>query len=232
MKYVKLWAVLTLLGVNINISAQFMNVDYDSRSESIENSGGWSALSVQYNPSTFMVDVSGSENKKFTAFSMEFTNAFGLTQSVPFFLEWGIGVQYGFYSDSGYLLHNREFESEFSMFTIPVPFNLVFDIRIPNSFISIDPYLGIKFRGIILAQEKYKISAYGKKEEEETYSYFDKDDVGSDGKWNRFQVGWQAGLNLRFNNIILLGISYGSDLTEVADKLKIRQLSAKIGVVF
>ena len=92
--------------------------------------------------------------------------------------------------------------------------------------------MGIKFRGIILAQEKYKISAYGKKEEEETYSYFDKDDVGSDGKWNRFQVGWQAGLNLRFNNIILLGISYGSDLTEVADKLKIRQLSAKIGVVF
>lgn len=56
-----------------------------------------------------------------------------------------------------------------------------------------------------------------------------KDMGGTDATWNRFQIGWQIGLNARFNSKFLLGLSYGTDFSEIHKKGKIKTTSITIG---
>lgn len=239
MKNFKFWAVAALLAVSASASAQFTNTKSTGGGVSTDISNGWSTFNVQYNASSFIYDVSGADNESFSAFTLEYTNAIGVSKSLPLFVEWGVGLQYGFKSDSdskedsGYKI---DIEKNFSMLSVPIPVSLVYDYQIPNSSISIDPYLGLKLRANILAQEKVErtMEYRGEKEsEDDTRNLFDKDDMGgSDNTWNRFQVGWQIGANARFNNKFMVGISYGSDFSELAEKTKIGQFTAKIGLVF
>ena len=69
--------------------------------------------------------------------------------------------------------------------------------------------------------------------EEKDVNLFNKDDMGSDDKtWNRFQVGWHIGLNVRINNQFLVGASYGTDFSEIVKKVKIHTASITVGYCF
>ena len=53
-----------------------------------------------------------------------------------------------------------------------------------------------------------------------------------DATWNRFQLGWQIGVNARINSSFLLGVSYGTDFSEIAEKIKIQTTSVTLGYCF
>ena len=226
MKNLKSLLTAIVLAASASASAQFTN----SGSTASGGSGGWSTFNVQYNSGKLLYDVSGAKDQSFTAFTLEYTNALSVSQSIPLFVEWGVGLQYGFFSESEDEGEGG-WEQNFSMLSVPIPVNLVYDFQIPNSTVSIDPYVGLKLRGIILAQTKEEESYRGRSNSE-TFNYFDKDDVGDDNTWKRIQIGWQIGVNARFNNKYMVGLSYGSDLSEVAKKTKIGQFSVKLGLVF
>lgn len=235
MKKIKIMAAVALLAVSTGTSAQFTNSNTSATGKiTTSNSNGWNTLNVQYNPSSIKIDSESDYDEDFTAYTLEWTQAQSISSSAPLFVEYGLGVQYGFNSDEKDL-----YDTSFSTLFVHVPINLIYDFQIPNSPITFDPFVGIKLRCNILAQKKYTFknkNIDGSK----TLDYFDKDDwekiggykVGDNKTWSRLSIGWQIGLNARFNNKFMIGVSYGSDLNEIAKKTKIGQTSIKLGMVF
>lgn len=257
MKNFKFLAVAALLAVATSASAQFTNSTSRSSSSSV-NTDGWSTIWVEWNPSTFKYDVKGADNESFTGLSLGYSQAFSVTKSIPLFAEVGLGVQYSFKThDLGeeYDLDEDDYEymdpkQKFSLISAKVPVNLIYAFQIPNSSISILPFVGVNLRYNISGKMKtqwnlsddmidYLEDYYGKDWEEYSgledtdANLFDKKDMGSsDATWKRFQIGYQVGLKARINNSLLLGISYGSDFSEIYKKAKISTTSVTIGYTF
>lgn len=260
----KSFAVAALLAVSASASAQFTNGS--SSSASSANTEGWSTIWVEWNPSTMKTDIKGADNKSFTGLSFGYSQAFGLTPSMPIFVEAGLGVQYSFkkedkledYADQ-FGLNEDELsllmnpEVKFSMFSAKIPVNLMYAFQIPNSSIMIAPYVGVTGRFNISGTNtmKYNITedfrefmkdyyGYSSKQIDEAYgdkdsNLFDKKDMGSDkATWKRFQLGWQIGLKARFNNTFLVGVSYGTDFSQIceASKIKVATTSITLGYTF
>lgn len=200
--------------------------------EKVENNN-WSTLYLQWNPSSAV--PSKGDSKTFTGFSIGYNKAIGLTQQAPLYLEFGLGVQYSYRSDTkkevyntGYGYQTYELDEKFSMLSAKVPFQLDYVYNIPNTSVDIIPNAGLDFRFNILGKIKYEGGGYS-----ESRNLFDKDDMGGDDyTWNRFQVGWHIGLNARFNKKYLLGVSYGTDFSEIAKEVKIHTTSVTLGLCF
>ena len=116
------------------------------------------------------------------------------------------------------------------MFSAKVPVSLAYAFHIPETKLTLIPYLGLDLRCNIIgrASAKYNLTSAGleqllqagftKQEINENLAdkdldLFDKNDMGSDAAtWNRIQIGWHIGLNARINDQFLIGASYGTDL--------------------
>lgn len=170
---------------------------------------GWSTFGVEYLPSNFSAD---GHSEAFNGFALNYTKASSLTQSLPLFLEWGIGAQFSLWSEN---------EENIHFASLKVPVNLIYDFQIPGTNIKLDPYVGVKFRG----------NVWGEKNDEyydETYNLFDSDEYD----WKRLQIGMQIGLKARFSDSFFVGIGYGADFNEIAEDIKVNELSLSIGLVF
>lgn len=96
---------------------------------------------------------------------------------------------------------------------------------------SLLPYAGLTFRYNISGQRKYEFDdSY--RDEDEKLNIFDDEDMGKEGVYKRFQIGWQIGLNARFNDKFFIGVGYGSDFSEICKKAKIHTTSISLGVCF
>ena len=180
---------------------------------------GWSSLYLQWNPSTF-VPKKGND-LSFTGLTFGYSKAVGISETTPLFIEFGAGLQYSFYSES-----ERDWEESLSMFSVKVPVSLVYDWQLPNSSVSIRPFAGLTLRGNISGKITEEDLDYDKKYD---YSVFDKKEM--DGyTWKRLQIGWQIGANVAFSNKFYLGLSYGSDFSEIYKNVKISTTSITVGM--
>ncbi len=168
---------------------------------------------LQWNPSSIVPDKGSSQS--FTGFSIGLNKAWGVSSSLPLYIESGLGIQFSFYSED---------DADYKMLSAKIPLSLQYVYEIPNSSVEIIPNLGLDFRINAVGTAEYN----GK-----DYNLFDKDDMGGDDyTWNRFQVGWHIGANARFNKKWLVGVSYGTDFSEIAKKAKIHTTSVTLGVCF
>lgn len=263
MKNLKTIVTAALLAVSLSASAQFTNTGSSSTTRTVGSNDGWSTIWVQWNPSKMKVDKKGADDQSFTGLSFGYSQAIGITPSLPLFVEAGLGVQYSFYTkklaeevadelgmDEEDLLEVMDPKQKLNMFSVKVPVNLTYKFSIPNSSISIAPYLGLTMRYNLSAKGKsqYNLTSsaetylrsqgWSKKDIEETFgdkelNLFDKKDMGSEkATWKRFQLGWQIGLNARFSDTFLVGVSYGTDFSEIAEKTKISTTSITLGYTF
>jgi hypothetical protein len=214
MKKLIVMAVLAAMG--LQAQAQIVSSRSSMVTREVIDRGGWSTFGIEYLPSTFSPD--GGSSESFTGLALNYTSAISLTQSIPLFLEWGIGGQWSFWSDE-----SGKYEQKINFISAKIPLNLIYDYAIPNSTIHLDPFVGVKFRGNIWGQLKEEY-----KGESETYNLFDSDE----GDWNRFQVGMQLGLKVRFDRSFFLGVGYGFDFSEIAKKTKINEFKIMAGLVF
>ena len=221
MKKIRFFAVITLLMVCATSFAQFTNSSSSSSSSS--DTEGWSSFWVEWNPSSLSPDK--GDDQSFTGLSLGFSEAFGIAQSLPLFVECGLGLQYSFYSEDieGYY---EDCTMKVSMFSVKAPVNLVYKYCIPNSNIALCPYAGVNLRFNVSGKEKYD---YG--DDEDEYNLFDEDDM-DDYAWKRFQIGWQIGAKVMFNKSFTLGVSYGTDFSEICEKTKIKTTSVALGFCF
>ena len=237
MKTIKFFAVAALLAISSGAYAQFTNASTSSSSTSV-NTEGWSTIWVEYNPIKVKYDVSGADDDSMNGYSAGYSKAFGISQGTPLFLEVGLGLQYANYNDSkkvyisGY--GSTNVEQDITIWAAKVPVNLIYCYTIPNSSISLMPFIGATLRYNLSGTLKYEVSSL---DYSEKYDLFDKKDIEEinfqDGKaWKRFQLGYQIGLKARFGQNFMAGLSYGNDLSEIAYKTKVQTTSITVGYTF
>jgi len=85
----------------------------------------------------------------------------------------------------------------------------------------------------ILLYDEDAYDYYDEDELSQEYNLFDKSDMdSSDATWKRLQVGWQIGVNARFSGKFMVGLSYGSDFSEIRKKVKVNTTSISLGYCF
>ena len=247
MKTIKYYAVAALLAISSSANAQFTNASSSGGSATSASSEGWSSFFVQYNPSKVVSDVDGAEDLSFTGITAGFSKAFAIAPSTPIYLEAGLAVQYSFatwnWIDDLKMLKKNDYcdpEEKFSMFSAKVPVSLTYVWDLPNSSISLAPFAGVDFRFNALGSmktEKNMKSGYTIDDDDWEDNFgkikkdvFDKKDMGDeDATFKRFQIGWHIGLNAYFNKQYYVGISYGSDFSEIRKKTKVNTTSITLG---
>lgn len=249
MKFLKFFAVAVLFAVATNASAQFTNASSKSSSTSV-NTGGWSTLWVEWNPSSFNVDVKGADDESFTGFSLGYSRAISVTSSLPLFVEAGLGLQYSFDTkDLGEEYGIEDYyeyvdpKEKYSMLSAKVPVSLIYAFQIPNTSVALLPFAGIDLRYNIFGKKKTEWNLSGEFEDyledyygkdyfsDEDCDLFDEKDMNKN-EWKRFQIGWHIGLKARFNDKFMIGASYGTDFSEISKKTKIATGSITLGYTF
>ena len=242
MKKARLLVAAALLAVATSASAQFTNSSSSSSSASVGSNEGWSTFYVQYNPiKAHWEDDGEDEDYSYNGITIGYSHAFSVSKSIPLFVEAGLGLQFAMYKDdtevyiewedgNDYGYYSDDGTEKWNVFSAKVPVNLMYKWNIPGSNISLVPHLGVTFRYNIVG--KQKIEADDDDVESLDNNLFDEDDMGKDAKWNRFQVGWQIGVNAQFNNSWLVGVSYGTDFSEIAENTKMKTTSVTLGYCF
>lgn len=236
MKKIKFFAAAVCLAISSGVYAQSTNTSSSSPSTDT-NTNGWSTIWVEYNPIKIKFDnISGANDESLNGFSAGYSRAFRISQDAPIFLEAGIGLQYANYSDSEIGIIEDygkvSIDEDVTVWSAKVPVNFLYNFAIPNSSISLAPFVGTTLRYNISGTITGEIDNFSVK-----YDLFDKKEMNDaeilDGKaWKRFQIGWQIGLKARFGQKIMAGISYGNDFSEIAYKSTIQTTSISIGYTF
>ena len=102
-------------------------------------------------------------------------------------------------------------------------------IGILSDQLTLTPYVGLNVKGHLLGEYSVTAKALGETEKE-TRDLFDEDEM-YDEPFKRFIVGWQIGATFTYNRVSL-GVSYGSDLTEISDDVKFATTAITLGVNF
>lgn len=227
------------------------------RSSLVKDTDDYSRIYLSYTPLNFQTDVSGAEDFKMTGISLGFTKGINLAQNLPLFIEVGGNITYAFatqdYADRN-LKTDDGIEYKYSTLHLKVPVSLAyrFSFKQKKAF-SVTPYLGLNLRCNIFGQNKFTFSDFEKSSYSRKYDteaefwkennpeesgvrektdLFDKTEMGGkDAKWKRLQVGWQIGVAIDYKKLHI-GISYGSDFSEIFKKTKIHTTNIMLGVNF
>ena len=221
-------ALIAMLGVQTQ--AQIVSSRSSMTTRQVVDNENWSTLYLQWNPMSINPDHGDSES--FTGFSIGYNKAVSLTQSIPLFLEAGLGIQYSFDSEeeSDRDYDESSWEESWYMLSAKIPVNLMYKFDIPNTNISILPNAGLDFRFNIFGKSKEEWTYHGDTESE-SWNLFDDDDMDGHA-YKRFQMGWHIGVNAMFNKKFMVGVSYGSDFSEIRDDVKLSGGAITLGYCF
>lgn len=212
-----------LVAMATTANAQFMGGS-SSNNNSFDNDG-YTGIRLHYNNFEIEPDESEISLDAIPSFGVTFVKGWAVSNSIPIFLETGIGVSYA----TGDLKNEIEDEEDYYFSTkitakllsgeIPVSLGYKFNF---NEEFSIMPFVGITTRFIVNSEIERK--------EDYDFSYnYGSETTEVDVK--KFQLGWQIGARIirdKFN----LGVSYGTDLNEIVDEGKAKSLAISVGYNF
>ena len=197
---------------------QRQNNPYSRTNTNTAESQSYGTFFIEYNPTTMSSDISGVKNRIYQGVTIGFNYFVPFAGSLGF--DAGLKGQYFFRNKK-----EGSVEYKDNMFSGTVPVDLVYDWQITDGF-AIAPYAGVYGRFNFTAKEKEE---YGGTRT--TIDVFKKDQMG-DNTWNRFQFGWQAGVNLRISEMMTIGGGYWMDLNELTDHLKLHGFNITLGTNF
>lgn len=197
---------------------------------------------ISYNNTHFGYnkELGGKENNfSGNGFGIDYVHGFSLSSKLPMFIETGLSFNMGFSSKSW----DKEEYSDGTWYedktigqniNLTLPVNFVYRFNVTDGF-SIAPFAGINLKLHLSERFKEKCDSNDPdyKEESEWYSVFDKKEMGEDGTFNRFQMGWQVGCGFQYKPLYL-GISYGTDFIPAYkyEKEKINTGNLKVSVAY
>lgn len=206
--------------------AQFSNTGGSSPSSGgslVKDCNPYDRIGIEYLNRTISYDGSSDDDQSTNGVGIYYLHGISLSKDLPLFLEIGGKLDVGFWSDT-YEGYYEDFDTKLTTMSLSVPVNLAYKLSFGNGDFSILPYLGLNFRGNILAKQKFEGDG-----EDETIDLFDKDDVGKDEAWKRFQLGWHIGAGFNYKQFYL-GLSYGTDFIKIAKKTSTGTFAVGIGV--
>lgn len=192
--------------------------------------GNYSRIQVGYNPMMVSPSYGDTDDTYLHGVGISYLRGIKLNQSQPFFLEVGGKIAYNMKKETEDVnVEDNIFHKDVTdkVLTLSVPVNLTYRITLGNGKVSLSPFVGITLKGNLLAKETIKLN-----KDKETLDQFDKDDVGKDGQWKRFQVGWQTGFNLDTNSPFSIGLHYGRDINNICKKTTTYNWSVTLGAKF
>jgi hypothetical protein len=243
----KLFMTALLMVVSLGVYAQFVNTS--SKKNNLNTDDTWFSFRASYNPITFDVDgiwgsVFGEELSDFNGFSGEFIMGFNVANGEPIFIETGAGFLYASnkYKDSytdDYYEMEMSLDLKTKIASVYIPFNIAYEFSVSDNM-SIIPYAGLKARINISGDQNLTMTIrdtyYGYSETvRESIDMFSKRDIsnnwGVSDEAKRFQLGWQIGADFDISGVIL-GISYGTDISEFLKDCKFKTTSLSLGFRF
>lgn len=192
--------------------------------------GNYSRIQVGYNPMMVSSSQDDLDDTCLHGASFSYLRGIKLNPSQPFFLEVGGKIAYNMKGENEDVnIENLTYHMDVTdkVMTLSVPVNLTYRIALGNGKVSLSPFAGITFKANLLAKETVSF-----KYEENTLNLFDKDDVGKDSQWKRFQVGWQTGINLDTNSGFSIGLHHGHDFNNICKKTTTSNWSVTLGYNF
>lgn len=209
----KFFAIIIASVLAMGAEAQI--VSSHSRSIKTVESTNYTRMELSYAPLSVSGDIKEIV-KDVNGVRFGFVKGFGVSSSLPLYVEAGINVTYmwGTREEKGY----HDIDSKFLNLNIPV--NVAYRYALTDNII-IAPYVGLHLRGNI----------YGTLEEDgEEYNFFDKDDF-DDETANRVQFGMQIGVGVEFS-CLCLGIGYENQFNEYMKEFKTSGMVATLGIKF
>lgn len=233
MKVLKTLVTCSMLMASTAAFAQFSNAGGSGRASSnggglVKNTDSYSRVFVGYNPMTISYDASGVDDLTLNGFSVGYLHGFSLSKSQPLFLEVGAKATFNFKKETEED-EDYDYEAKIKAASITVPINVAYKLSFANGM-AVSPFFGVTLKGNILGKEDFTEIDDDDKETTKI-DFFDKDDVGKDGQWKRFQAGWQIGVNLDYKSFNL-GFHYGSDFNELCKKTKTSNWGLTLGYNF
>ena len=217
--------------MNVSASAQFMQSNGGSKAKaSVEDV--FNTVDLTYSPVTMKATMGGSSlTEDYNGISLNWSQARLMTDKLPIYLQYGAGAQFSWYTDSssdGYY----NYKTTTTFLTVKVPVNVLYNFAIPNTNLSVMPYLGLNAQVHVLGQSNASREYEG---ETETYktNFFSKDDM--EEPYNRFVLGWQIGAMVSYDKYFV-GIGYNGPVTSLAkkgdNKIQTSQVNISLGIMF
>lgn len=217
----------------------------------------FSTIDVTYSPMSFKMDFGISLKDNLNAFSVNWSQARRIVDSYPIYLQYGAGLQYawgkdfgtfgfgyeddyedyGDYDDYIDLSSGMDVKNSTTFLTLKVPVNVVYKFDLPDTPVSVLPFVGMNLQGHIIGQDKTVMKYDGEKEVSK-FSYFSKDDMADD-PYNRIVLGWQIGAKVSYDKY-LFGVSYEGPISSLykykEDDMKLTmkysQVNISLGIIF
>lgn len=198
---------------------------------SVANAEGYNRVALSYDMQHFGLnkEYTGdkSEGRNLNGFGLNYIHGFGVAENM--FVEAGLSFNFGFGSKE---TSPKETEGEYwfqskqkmNNINMVIPVNYTYHFNVAENF-TIAPYVGINFKLNLVSKIKdvmdtnvpdnlLEDAGYTKEELDGTWVNLYNDDEknmgGKDYTWNRFQMGWQVGVNFSYSKYVL-GIQYGTD---------------------
>lgn len=179
----------------------------------------YNTANVSYTNTT--LDPKNAESTSLNGFSVGYIHGVSLDKSHPIFLETGIKLSMGFYSDTD---EHNTYTTTSSLGSLSVPLSLTYIIGVKDKF-AIKPYAGIDFKVNILGK-----SVSESKNSKDTRNWFDKKDMNG-AVCKRFQMGWHIGAAFMYDKFSL-GVDYGTDFIQLAKDCTTSTLNLTFGYNF
>ena len=224
-------AAVAFMLMSVSASAQFMQSNGGSKAKaSVEDV--FNTFDLTYSPVTMKASYEGdSTTEDLNGLSLNWAQARLLTDQLPVYLQYGAGVQFTWKTDTSSNDY-YDVKTTTSFLTVKVPVNVLYNFAIPNTNLSVMPYLGLNAQVHVLGQTKAS-QEYDGETETTKVNYFSKDDM--EDPYNRFVLGWQIGAMVSFNKYFV-GIGYNGPVTSLYKngdfKIQTSQVNISLGIMF
>lgn len=184
---------------------------------------------------------SGASNIYFNGYGVGYNIDVRVSKTYPLYVGTGLDVRFVFNNrnitdDFDYDLAFIKAQSTLINFNLPV--NVSYRVPVTEKF-YVTPFAGLNFRLQAYGNSSLKIAVPADTPEEvidkleqinDNINLFSSDDMG-DEHLRRFQMGWHAGVNLEYNNVVL-GLSYGTDFVKLHKNLGGSNFLVSLGYSF
>ena len=217
--------------MSVSASAQFMQSNGGSKAKaSVEDV--FNTVDLTYSPITEKTTIGDrSSTTDYNGISLNWSQARLMTDKLPIYLQYGAGAQFSWYTDSSSNDYYNV-KTTTSFLTVKVPVNVLYNFAIPNTNLSVMPYLGLNAQVHVLGQSKTSQEYDGETQTSKT-NFFSKDDM--EEPYNRFVLGWQIGAMVSYDKYFV-GIGYNGPVTSLFKdgdyKIQASQVNISLGIMF
>lgn len=230
MKRFQLLLTACLLLMATTASAQFSNTGGSgskSKSGSVlsMDTESYNRIYVGYSPFNAKCSDNNYKDLKMNGFTAGYLHGFSLSEKLPLFLEVGGNIQYFMgkvdseieeYDPYYDVFYVTETKSKYSLLSLNIPVNLAYKFSFADNTLGVTPFVGLNFRANLMGKEKREPSSTGGSESTDYNLFDDSTENGmGDAAWKRFQVGFNAGVNLNYK-AFSLGVYYTADFMPIS----------------